>query len=221
MGMPNRHISPQSFDEILSELGDDPAIPDPHGFRKPGAPTQPQKIAKNPTPLISINLKKLGPFIGLGIGAIALGIAIFTGMEFIKEQSDPQLLGLEQELGTLKNEVHDLRNEILEIEDSLYGSIDEIEVSIHSFNKSRVFSNQKPKVEPIPFLSDLRHWHYLGVSQVGNSQKAFFQNGKETVMLEMGSVALGEWQLTGINRESATFSHPKASPLTIKAKKSE
>ena len=218
--MPNRHISPQSFDEILSELGDDPAIPDPHGFRKAGASTQP-KIAINPTPPISINLKKLGPFIGLGIGAIALGIAIFTGMELIKEQSDPQLLGLEQELGTLKNEIRDLQNEILEIEDSLYESIDEIEVSIHSLNKNRMLSSQKPKVEPIPFLSELRHWHYLGMSQVGNSQKAFFQNGKETVMLEVGSIALGEWQLTGLNRELATFTHPKASPLMIKSKKSE
>ena len=218
--MPNRHISPQSFDEILSELGDDPAIPDPHGFRKPGAPAQP-KIAIKPSPPISINLKKLAPFIGLGIGAIALGIVIFTGMEFIKERSDPQLLGLEQELGALKNEIHGLRNEILEIEDSLYESIDEIEVSIHSLNKNRAFSNHKPKAESIPFLSELRHWHYLGMSQVGNSQKAFFQNGKETVMLEVGSVALGEWQLTGINRELATFTHPKASPLTIKSKKSE
>ncbi len=218
--MPNRHISPQSFDEILSELGDDPAIPDPHGFRKPGAPANP-KIAINPTLPIAINLKKLGPFIGLGIGAIALVIAIFTGIDLMREQSDPQLVGLEQELAKLKNEFHSLRNEVLEIENSLYESIDEIEVSIHSFNKNKGFANQKPKVEPIPFLSELRHWHYLGVSQAGNTQKAFFQNGKETVMLEMGSAALGEWQLTGINREFATFTHPKASPLIIKAKKSE
>ena len=36
--MPSRDISPRSFDEILSELGDDPAIPDPHGIRKTERP---------------------------------------------------------------------------------------------------------------------------------------------------------------------------------------
>ena len=41
--MPTRHISPQSFDDILSDLGDDPAIPDPQGIRKTNAPqTDPQ-----------------------------------------------------------------------------------------------------------------------------------------------------------------------------------
>ena len=43
--MPTRHISPQSFDDILSDLGDDPAIPDPHGIRKSGAPEKPDLTA--------------------------------------------------------------------------------------------------------------------------------------------------------------------------------
>jgi hypothetical protein len=219
--MPKRHISPQSFDDILSELGDDPAIPDPHGFRKATAPQAQVNIPTSPSFPISINLKKLGPYIGLGIGVVVLGIAIFTAMEFIKGQPDPQFLGLEQDMILLKNEIQSLRNEIIEIEDSLYESIDEIEVSVHSFNKNRSLSHQKPQAERIPFLSELRRWHYLGLSQIGDTQKAFFQNGQGTVMLEMGSVAIGEWQLTSINRESATFSHPKASPLTIKPKKSE
>jgi len=40
-------------------------------------------------------------------------------------------------------------------------------------------------------------------------------------MLELGSIALGEWKLTSVHREYAIFTHPKASPLTIKPKKSE
>jgi len=220
--MPKRHISPESFDDILTELGDDPAIPDPHGFRKPNAPNAPPKIALAPAPPISINLKKLGPYVGLGVGVVALSIAIFTSLKVMDMRPDAQFAGLEQEIVLLKNEIQSLQNEILEVEDSLYESIDELEVSIHSFNKNRVISNQKPKAEPIPFLTELRHWHYLGVSQVGNLQKAFFQNGKETVMLELGSIALGEWQLTSVHREYAIFTHPKASsPLTIKPKKSE
>jgi len=47
--MPSRHISPRSFDEILSELGDDPAIPDPHGIRKTERPkTEPEDSKKSP-----------------------------------------------------------------------------------------------------------------------------------------------------------------------------
>ena len=49
IGMPSRHISPRSFDEILSELGDDPAIPDPHGIRKTERPkTEPEDSKKSP-----------------------------------------------------------------------------------------------------------------------------------------------------------------------------
>ncbi len=53
--MPPRHISPQSFDDILSELGDDPAIPDPHGIRKLASPSRvdPTPQAKVPKPAFS------------------------------------------------------------------------------------------------------------------------------------------------------------------------
>ena len=132
--MPKRHISPQSFDDILTELGDDPAIPDPHGFRKPNAPNAPPKIALAPAPPISINLKKLGPYVGLGVGVVALSIAIFIGLEVMNMQSGTHIARLEQEMVALKNETQSLQNEILEIEDSLYDSIDELKVSIHSFN---------------------------------------------------------------------------------------
>lgn len=219
--MPKRHISPQSFDDILTELGDDPAIPDPHGFRKPATPDAQSKIALPPKPPISISLQKCGPYAGLGVGVVALTIAIFTILEVMEMRPDAQFAALEQEMVALKNETQSLQNEILEIEDSLYESIDELKVSIHSVNKNRAISNPKPKSEPIPFLSELRHWHYLGVSQVGGLQKAFFQNGKETVMLELGSIALGEWQLTSVHREYAILTHPKSGPLTIKPKKSE
>jgi len=46
--LPKRHISPQSFDDILSELGNDPAIPDPHGIRKSSAPIKPAYVSSNP-----------------------------------------------------------------------------------------------------------------------------------------------------------------------------
>ncbi|WP_353432414.1 hypothetical protein [Polynucleobacter sp. MWH-UH23A] len=57
--MPARKISPQSFDDILIELGDDPAIPDPHGIRKPNAPKHPAWAEIDPPqkPKIQLNFQ--------------------------------------------------------------------------------------------------------------------------------------------------------------------
>ena len=70
--MPSCHISSQSFDDILSELGDDPAIPDPHGIRKRSSPPRPDS-APHTKPLKpsfstkSLELKGLNltPFLSL------------------------------------------------------------------------------------------------------------------------------------------------------------
>lgn len=64
--MPACHISSQSFDEILSDLGDDPAIPDPHGIRKPphqGAPKDlRRKAIITPSKALSTSLNFQAPF---------------------------------------------------------------------------------------------------------------------------------------------------------------
>ena len=90
--MPTRKISPQSFDDILSELGDDPAIPDPHGIRKPNSPKRPEwdgmsipstpKNKPNIRPnfqdqIPQVSLKKAGLLLGLGGLLIASGVALF------------------------------------------------------------------------------------------------------------------------------------------------
>lgn len=89
MSMPARQISAQSFDQILSELGDDPAIPDPHGIRKPSAPKhvapqapshakpQPAFGALGQLELFS-QTKKLGLFLASGALLLALFISGLT-----------------------------------------------------------------------------------------------------------------------------------------------
>lgn len=49
MEMPARHIASHSFDEILSDLGDDPANPDPYGIRKSPQQNKGPSKPQNPT----------------------------------------------------------------------------------------------------------------------------------------------------------------------------
>jgi hypothetical protein len=221
MGMPPRQISPQSFDEILSELGDDPAIPDPHGIRKPCSPKSHSKT-EFPTQAQSLgDLKKIGLLIALGAGLIGLGIVLFTSNDSMKSSQGSQFEDTQKEQLALKKELGSLREEILEIEDSLYESIDLIEVSIHSLSQNRSSAATKPKPQAIPYEGELRRWRYLGLSQIGSTQRAFFHNSKGTIMLEKGSLGLGEWRLQFIDKELATFTHSQGKSLTLKPSRSE
>lgn len=219
--MPSRPISPQSFDELLNELGDDPAIPDPHGIRKPASP---KAHVKTPIQLqlpSLVDLKKLGILAALGIGLVCFSLYLFAPFEQIRNDLSATSQPLQMEVSKLQKELAALREQILNMEDEIYESIDELEVSIHSFNKNKVSSNSKPKVLVMPLESELRHWRYLGLSQIQDSQRAFFHNGKGTVMLEKGSISLGEWRLTNLEKELAIFTHPQGKSLTLKPSRSE
>ena len=221
MGMPSRHISPQSFDEILSELGDDPAIPDPHGIRKPASPKTPPKMELAAQIPNLGDLKKMALFVGLGIGLVGLGLILFSSFEFMKSSPEPPLQANHKEIAQLQEELGLLREEILIIEDELYESIELIEVSVHSLLKNKAFAGSKARVPVIPFESELRHWRYLGMSQIDSSEQAFFQSGKGTVMMEKGALLLGDWRLSHINKDAAILTHPQGKTFTLKSSKAE
>ena len=97
--MPARHISSQSFDEILSDLGDDPAIPDPHGIRKPpphqsAAPKASGRsnhpAFKDPLNKLQIptSIQKIGGMIALFFGAlVASAAAIYIAFNTLNQTS--------------------------------------------------------------------------------------------------------------------------------------
>lgn len=227
--MPSRKISPQSFDDILSDLGDDPAIPDPHGIRKPNSPKRQEWSGiENPQnrPKTQFNLqdqippleslKKVGILIGVGGLLIASGVALFFTFSPTNLTQDHHLDESRQELSELKKDLASLREEILDIEDSIYEAIDLIEVSIHSLEKNKAQTTPKPKSLSIPLESEVRRWRYLGVSKTGDSQRAFFHNGKTTLMVEIGSILIGDWRLSSADKERATINHPQGKSLTLK-----
>ena len=234
--MPARKISPQSFDDILSELGNDPAIPDPHGIRKSNSPNSPkhpawaeidphQKSKVRPNFQEQIpdleSLKKVGLFVGVGGLLVALAVALFLNFNPTSPIQNSSLDVFKQDIAELKKELALLREEMLDSEDSIYEAIELIEVSIHSLEKIKTQAAPKAKPPTIPFEPEVRRWRYLGVSQMGVSHRAFFHNGKTTLMIEIGGLLLGEWRLSNADKETATINHPRGKSLTLKAAISE
>ena len=114
--MPARHISSQSFDEILSDLGDDPAIPDPHGIRKPPPQqkTSPRPVShdkKNPFtgPLDHFQLKNslqelAGPIALFG-ALIAATFVFFMAYKSLTNESQNALEESQKQISDLKKEM--------------------------------------------------------------------------------------------------------------------
>ncbi|WP_133062488.1 hypothetical protein [Polynucleobacter campilacus] len=230
--MPSRHISPQSFDDILSELGDDPAIPDPHGIRKTtypkGPPLQPPKPTKEPTwpeAFGSQNLlgqvPKLAGFLTFGACVFGIGIALLIGYESLKTSSESQVQESLKEISELKKEFSQLRTELQMEQDDLYEIIDQIEVSVHSLIENRSIHKVTAKPQALPHEAELSRWRYLGASQMRGSHQAFFDSGQGTVMFQKGMLVLGDWRLTHLEKDLATLSHGKGKTLNLKPSKTE
>ena len=230
--MPSRQISPQSFDEILSDLGDDPAIPDPHGIRKTPSSKPPSQTAHSQSNKnanleflkgmdLSLQTQKMGgPLI---IFACLLGVC--GGLYLVYESfiSHTQLLAQssQKEISALQKEWGLLREELQQEQDSLYEAFDILKVSIHSFKENRPIS--KPPVKPKVLLheGELSRWRYLGNSQKGVTHQALFHTGKQSEIFEKGAAVLGEWRLSQIEKEAAILTHPLGRTLVLKPSKSE
>lgn len=232
MDMPARHISSQSFDEILSDLGDDPAIPDPHGIRKPpsqqSAPLRSPSHGKGKAFTESLNPNQFKnslqgialPILLIGI-LIAAAVAFFIAYSALNTDSQSALEASQKQISELKKEMALMRDEIHQDQDDLYLAIDEIEVSIHSLKekKPEVQVSSKPKAPA--HEQELRRWRYLGASQMGASHQAHFHTGKNHLVFDKGSQILGDWRLSNIEKEQVNITHTQGKSLVLKVSKSE
>jgi hypothetical protein len=96
-----------------------------------------------------------------------------------------------------------------------------LEVSIHSLKEKKSNHQALLKPKPFPNEKEIRSWRYLGNSQMGDTQQAFFQQGKSQKMFSKGALVLGEWRLTHIETEGATFTHPQGKSILLHPMKSE
>ena len=218
--MPARHISSQSFDEILSDLGDDPAIPDPHGIRR-----TPSQKSTPPGPPSPIQIKDFahayaGPIIIFGVLVAAAG-AFFMAYQTLNNHSQGTLEESQKQITELKKEIALMREEIHQDQDDLYAEIDELEVSVHLLKEKKPEMRTSSKPLTPPHELELRRWRYLGSSQMGATQQAYFHNGKSHLVFERGYQVLGDWHLSTIEKEQATITHPQGKFLVLKAIKSQ
>ena len=231
-GMPSRHISSQSFDDILSELGDDPAIPDPHGIRKTtypkSTPLESPKPSKQRAELEAFSsqnllrqIQKLGGLLTFGAGVVGIGIALLIGYESLKTSSEAQVQESHKEISDLKKEFTQLRAELQMGHDDLYETIDSIEVSIHSLRENKSIHQVAAKPQALAHEAELRRWRYLGASHLGGSHQAFFHSGQSTVIFQKGMLVLGDWRLTHLEKDLATLTHSKGKTLNLKPSKTE
>ena len=232
IAMPSRHISPKSFDAILSDLGDDPAIPDPHGIRKSGATKSAIPGGANPTkppsffdPLKQVELlnqgKKLGGFIAVALCFVGLLFGLLFAYDSSKSASNTQAEDSNIEISKLQKDLTQLRKELDEDFSSLYEEIDLLEVSVHSLKEIKPNPKTFSKPKPHPHEQELRRWRYLGSSQMGDVQQAFFQQGKTHFLFSRGSLVLGEWRLTSIEKELVTLTHPQGKSIVLHTMKNE
>lgn len=226
--MPARHISSQSFDDILSELGNDPAIPDPHGIRKSSAPrhSEPEVPSRLKQAVFSssgahlVGLK-IAPTLALGVIFILVIGALFMVLEFHKEALNGEIAGLQNQLLDIRKELASLQGNMDQDQEDLYQAIDELEVSIHSLNTRPAIEPTKSRPAALPEESELRSWRYLGLIRINGLEQAFFHTKKTPRMLAKDELALGEWRLAQAQKEGATLTHPKGKSIHLKSTKSE
>ena len=231
--MPSRHIPPHAFDAILSDLGDDPAIPDPHGIRKakplksdptkpPNKPFVQQKFEGFSDSInTALQVKKAGNLLVILAFLIAAAIALFTAYESLRTISQASIEDLQKHLSELKKEMGLLRDEQERNQEDLYKELDLLEVSIHSVKENKVVKQQIFKSYAIPYEAELGRWRYLGHSQMGDSHRGFFDTRKGISTFEKGAPVLGDWRLNHIAKDAAILTHPQGKSLTLKSSKSE
>lgn len=226
--MPSRQISSQSFDEILSDLGDDPAIPDPHGIRKNLTPPNPHssppiKSKRGPLTQLPDQLYAKNGWIVIALGVLMAAFCLGLFFIYQSHQADSQasLEGLQNQITILKKELVAAQENWETDQDELYDVLDELEVSIHSKSISDPVTKTIKTAVHLPFEADLLRWRYLGVTRIGAIEQAFFYSGKGTVMFKKEDLILGEWRLSQAQKEAAILTHPKGKSITLKSSKTE
>ena len=223
--MPSRHISSQSFDDILRDLGDDPAIPDPHRIRKNPTTPKPQLSAPKQEPLtdpfFSFDTKSRWFFLALGGVIVTFSLGLFWAFESYKADSQASLIEINQQIGAVKKELASAIQNWEDDQDELYKILDELEVSIHSKLASTLSKKVLKAPATYPHETDLLRWRYLGITRIGMIEQAFFHAGKKTIMFKKEDLVLGEWRLSQVQKEAAILTHPKGKSITLKSSQSE
>jgi hypothetical protein len=206
--MPTRHIPPQAFDAILSDLGDDPAIPDPHGIRKsagiPPLPKSPSTQIKT----LNLDLSKTSTILGVVVLVLIIGLGLFWSLNLREIGQELPLTELQTQVHHLKKELQLMREELVTTEEEIYEEMDILKVSIHSLRNKTIKPHGSNSPKTTSGETTIKEWRYLGLSKAGGEEHAFFETNNGTLMLTQGDIAAGEWRLIQIQKTGVNFAHP-------------
>ena len=146
---------------------------------------------------------------------------MFITHESLETSSQSLIKESHQDISKLRKDLDLLRTELEGEQDELYAAIESIEVSIHSLRQNKPIRKIASKPQALPHEAELRRWRYLGISQMGGSQQAFFHTGKTQVMLQKGAMVLGDWRLTSLEKDFVALTHAEGKTLTLKPSKTE
>jgi len=241
--VPIRKITSESFDAILSVLGDDPVIqnsglssaePDLAARQQNNSATQAARTETNgninpqPPPL-RYDFIKLAPWLPSLMGFICLGaLAWIISVLIALEQT------ISTQFGAQEAKINLLSQSVTEQEETLSNYHVELSEQINNIHTAQLSAatrntksaknlirpdilelNRKLKMEE----AALSRWQYLGMSTTAQGVAAFFNNGDKTISLVLHAAVLGTWVLTEIGVEQAKMTASTGQVITLKLRR--
>ncbi len=241
--MPIRKITSESFDAILSVLGDDPVIQSSaHSSSEPDlAARQQNKSAgqaaqaetngsANPhPPPLRHDFIKLAQWMPSLMGFICLGaLAWIISVLIALEQN------ISTQFGVQEAKINLLSQSLTEQEETLFNNHVEFSEQINNIHTAQLTAatrstksaknpirpetlelNRKLKMEE----AALSRWQYLGMSTTAQGAAAFFNNGDKTISLVLHATAMGTWVLTEIGVEQAKITSAAGQVITLQLRR--
>jgi len=253
-GVPKRSISPDSFDAILSELGDDPAMvqsikrtdtsnlesrtmnrhsyeadasrlskqfphPNSHGDETP------HSSPKQFIGALHRNANQHEKLMWIGAVACILAMASFNTyllleLRAISTTQTAAPDAADHAVRELKELILDLKADLLDDHDALTESLETL-----LLQRNRPANANSPTPGAISKISvgeqELKRWCYLGMSESTTGMKGFFNTGAGVQTLSINSVAIGDWRLSSVTPEAASFISSAGKTLAIHVSKDQ
>jgi hypothetical protein len=242
--VPLRKITSQSFDAILSVLGDDPVIQSPaHLAAEPDLSPRQQK---NPAPQVaqaeaqnSLGLKppsqmrsslttsaNLVPSL-IGLLCICTLAWMLYALNALDQASRAQFQALESKTLALKQTLAEQEDALATHQEELIERLENIQATaLAAANRNAKAAHHPLRQETLERErtmkaqeANLSRWQYLGISKTGQGVSAFFHTGEKTIILALNSSVLGTWVLTEAGADYAKITAATGKVIILKLKR--
>ena len=242
--MPLRKITSQSFDAILSVLGDDPVMQIPaHLAAEPDLPPRQQKnsapqaaqteaqsnLSIQPSSKIGSTLAASANLVPSLIGLLCICTLAWMlyALNALDQATHSQFQALESKTLALKQTLAEQEDALASHQEELMDQLENIQAtSLAAANRNAKATHYPLRQEALERErtlktqeSNLSRWQYLGISKTGQGVSAFFHTGDKTIVLAPNSPVLETWVLTEAGAEYAKITAPTGKAVILKLKR--